>query len=155
ASSIELEMQFSLGPLEYERLRNLLARYIATDDGRERLHELSPISDVASLETEHALTAEAMAYLREHRVPFNEIPFLAQAIDKLNVTGTALEISEIDAVQTFLSQAEGLRARWKDEAEAFPRLAQKAARMPDLRDLNKHLGRAVRNGEIDEKYSPE
>ena len=53
-------MQFSLGPLEYERLRNLLGRYVATADGRERLHELSPTNDVASLETEHALTAEAI-----------------------------------------------------------------------------------------------
>src|SRR6185369_6434373 len=58
-------------------------------------------------------------------------------------------------IQTFLAQVEALRLRWKDEAEAFPRLAQKAARLPDMRELGKRLGRAVRNGDIDEKYSPE
>src|SRR4029079_10631614 len=62
---------------------------------------------------------------------------------------------EIEAVQSFLNQAEGLRARWKDDREKFPLLASAAHRLPDLRELAKQLGRAVHNGEIDERYSPE
>src|SRR5262245_3847918 len=154
ASSTELDMQFSVGALEYERLKDLLSRYISTAAALEMLQKLAPSNDLKTLEAEHALTAEAMAYLRQQRVPFNEILFLEQAIDKLSVTGATLEIVEVEAVQAFLSHSEGLRARWKDEAEAFPRLAQKTARFPDLRKLNKRLRQAVHNGEIDERYSP-
>jgi DNA mismatch repair protein MutS2 len=148
-------MNFSLVPLEFERLKNLISRYLSTADARSLLDKVVPGSDVKELDAEHELTAEAMQYLREHRVPFNDVPFLDQAIEKLGVTGSSLEIPEIEAVQTFLSQAEGLRFRWKEEVEHFPRLAQKSARLPDLRELSKRLGRAIQNGEVDERYSPE
>ncbi|PYS45908.1 MAG: hypothetical protein DMG13_31090, partial [Acidobacteria bacterium] len=148
-------MNFSLDALEFERLKNLLARYVSTSDARALLEKVTPSTDLNSLEDEHAITAEAMEYLREHRVPFNEVQFLAEAIDKLSVTGAFLEIPDIEAVQAFLTQIESLRVRWKDEVKAFPKLAQRAGRLPDLRELGKRLGRAVRNGEVDEKYSPE
>jgi len=148
-------MDFSLDALEYHRLKELLGRYVSTDAGRLALAGLSPMLDEQKLDAEHAITAEAMAYLREHRVPFNDIALLFQALEKLSVAGSSLEIAEIEAIQSFLSQVEGLRLRWKEEREKFPKLAQTGQRLPDLRDLAKHLGRAIHNGEVDEKYSPE
>jgi DNA mismatch repair protein MutS2 len=148
-------MDFSLQPLEYDRLKDLIGRYLSTDPARELIAALRPSTDQAWLEEEHTLTAESMAYLREARVAFQDIETLGPALHKLTVTGSMLEIAEIEAVQSFLSQAEGLRLRWKDAREKFPRLAATAHRLPDLRELSKQLGRAVRNGEIDEKYSPE
>src|SRR2546425_3677755 len=148
-------MDFSLDALEYHRLKELLGRYVSTDAGRLALAGLSPVLDEQKLDAEHAITAEAMAYLREHRVPFNDIALLSQALEKLSVAGSSLEIAEIEAIQSFLSQVEGLRLRWKEEREKFPKLAQTGQRLPDLRDLAKHLGRAIHNGEVDEKYSPE
>lgn len=146
---------FSVGALEFERLKTLLSRYVSTEDARAAILEIAPSIDLAALESEHELTAEAMAYLRVHRIPFREIEFLAGAMEKLLVDGTALEIPEIEAVQTFLAHIEGLRTRWKEDADAFPRLFQCGARLPDLRELSRQLGRAVQNGEIDERYSPE
>jgi len=148
-------MDFSLDALEYYRLKDLLGRYLSTDAGRFALDELAPMLDEQKLESEHAITAEAMLYLREHRVPFNDIPLLGQALEKLTIVGTTLEIPEIEAIQSFLSHVEGLRVRWKEEREKFPKLSQTGQRLPDLRDLGKHLGRAIQNGEVDERYSPE
>lgn len=148
-------MNFSLDALEYDRLKDLLSRYLATDAGRAALSEVRPIIDHQKLDSEHAITAEAMSYLREHRVPFSDIPLLAQALDKLGIAGATLEIPEIEAIQSFLSQVEGLRARWKEEREKFPKLAQTGQRLPDLANLGKQLRRAIQNGEVDDKYSPE
>jgi DNA mismatch repair protein MutS2 len=148
-------MDFSLDALEYFRLKDLLSRYVSTTAARHALDDLAPVVDAGRLSDEHAITAEAMQYLREHRVPFNDIALLPQAIDRLTVAGAVLEISEIEAIQSFLVHTEGLRVRWKEEREQFPKLAQTASRLPDLRDLIKHLGRAIQNGEIDEHYSPE
>jgi len=145
----------SLDALEFERLKKLLSRYVSTDNGKSLLGSLTPSTNVSELEAEHTLVAEAMAYLRIQRVPFRDVPVLAAAIDKLAVTGSRLEIEEIEGVQVFLSQIEGLRVRWKEETEVYPNLARKAARFPDLRDLAKRLGQAVHDGEVDERYSPE
>src|SRR5207237_10549392 len=100
-------MEFSLDALEYYRLKELLGRYISTDAGRFALDELTPLLDEQKLESEHAITAEAMSYLREHRVPFNDISLLGQALEKLAIAGATLEIPEIEAIQSFLSQIEG------------------------------------------------
>src|SRR5262245_59262364 len=141
-------MDFSLDALEYYRLKDLLGRYVSTVAAHHVLDELEPIQDQEKLEREHAITAEAMQHLREHRVPFHDIPLLPQALEKLTVAGSVLEVIEIEAIQSFLSHAEGLRVRWREEREKFPKLAAAAQRLPDLRDLAKHLGRAVQNGEV-------
>jgi len=148
-------MNFSLEALEYYRLKELLGRYVSSDAARHALDELEPGVHAEKLDGEHAITSEAMEYLREHRVPFQNIELLPQAVEKLGVSGSILEIPEIEAIQSFLSHTEGLRVRWKDDREKFPKLAQGAQRLPDLRQLSSHLGRAIRNGEIDENYSPE
>jgi DNA mismatch repair protein MutS2 len=148
-------MNASLDALEFARLKALLARYVSTEDGKALLLALTPSTNLGELEAEHALVAEAMDYLRVQRVPFREVPLLTPALEKLQVAGSRLDIEEIEAVQVFLGQIEGLRVRWKDEAEAFPSLAKKAGRLPDLRDLAKRLGQAVHDGEVDDRYSPE
>src|SRR6267142_1116929 len=144
-------MDFSLDAIEYYRLKDLLGRYVSTDAGRTALTELEPTVNAQKLESEHAITAEAMSYLREHRVPFNDIPLLGQALEKLAVVGTTLEIPEIEAIQSFLSHVEGLRVRWKEEREKFPKLSQTGQRVPDLGQLSKHLKRAIQNGEVDDR----
>jgi DNA mismatch repair protein MutS2 len=148
-------MDFSAVPLEYCRLKDLLGKYVSTDPGRAALDELQPQTDDAALEQEHDITAQAMTWLREHRVPFPNITFLKEALEKLNVAGSMLDIEEIESITSFLGHVEGLRLRWKDDREQFPKLAQAANRLPDMRELSKHLGRAIHSGEIDEKYSPE
>lgn len=148
-------MNVSLEPLEFERLKKLLSRYVSTEDGRQLLTGIEPSTELASLEASHTLVAEAMAYLRVQKVPFRETLLLGAAMEKLGVEGSRLDIEEIEAVQAFLGQLEGLRVRWKDEAEAFPNLSKLAGRIPDFRELIKRLGRAVHDGEVDERYSPE
>ena len=71
-------MKFSIAALEFERLKSLLSRFVSTKDARAAVADIAPSTDVAQLETEHALTAEAMAYLRVHRIPFRQIEFLAE-----------------------------------------------------------------------------
>src|SRR5437016_591973 len=115
-------MNFSLDALEFYRLKDLLGRYVSTGAARHVLDELEPIPDLVKLDHEHAITAEAMLYLREYRVPFNDVALLPEAIDKLSVAGSVLEIAEIEAIQSFLAHIEGLRIRWKEHREKFPKL---------------------------------
>src|SRR5207237_232208 len=127
-------MDFSLDSLEYYRLKELIGRYVSTVAGHHLLDELSPSHNQEALESEHSITSEAMQYLREHRVPFNDIALLPVALEKLTVAGSVLEVSEIEAIQSFLAHIEGLRIRWREEREQCPKLAHTAQGLPDLRD---------------------
>src|SRR5690349_24149425 len=99
-------MDFSLHSLEYDRLKELLGRFLSTDAARAVLQDLQPSTDVASLEEEHTITAEAMTYLRELRVAFSDIALLSEALDKLTIAGARLELPEIEDIQRFLIQVE-------------------------------------------------
>ncbi len=90
-------MDFSLDALEYYRLKELLGRYVSTDAGRFALDDLAPMLDEQKLESEHVITAEAMSYLREHRVPFNDVPLLGQALEKLAIAGRSFPKSKVCA----------------------------------------------------------
>ncbi len=147
-------MDFSLRALEYDRLKKLLGRYVTGEGALELLAAVEPIRDREVLEDQHALNREAMDYLREHRVSFSDIPLLGSLVGKLDLRGVTLDVSEVEALQDFLGQAEGFRTRWKSDAGDFPLLAARARRFPDLRELGSLLGRAVRRGEINEDYSP-
>ena len=147
-------MVSSLRALEYDRLKKLLGRYITSEGALEFLAALEPIRDRDALEDQHSLNREAMDYLREHRVSFSDIPSLGSLLGKLDLRGVTLDVSEVEALQDFLGQAEGFRTRWKSDAGGFPLLAGKARGFPDLRELGFLLGRTVRGGEINEDYSP-
>src|SRR5438093_10455217 len=112
-------MDFSLDALEYYRLKDLVGRYISTEAGKFALDDLAPIADEQKLESEHAITSEAISYLREHRVPFQDIALLGQVLEKLSVEGVMLEIPYIEAIQVFLAQVEGLSVRRKADWESL------------------------------------
>ena len=148
-------MDFSLDALEYTRLKDLLGRYVSTDAGRQLLGQ--SCADCRSARSSMPNTRSRRRRCRicaSIEFPSTTFHCLPQALEKLGVAGSTLEIGEIEAIQSFLSHAEGLRLRWKDEREKFPKLAGAGNRLPDLRDLSKHLGRAIQNGEVDENYSP-
>jgi DNA mismatch repair protein MutS2 len=145
---------FSLDALEYPSLKELLARYVRSEVGRGHLHRLGPTLDREDLEFRHALNREAMTYLRESRVPFADIPLLAQLLPRLGLIGTTFEIEEIEAVQDFLSEVRTFRTRWRDEGTHYPLLAGKAQGFPNLGSLTVLLERAIRAGEINEDFSP-
>jgi len=53
-------MDFSLDALEFYRLKDLLGRYVSTIAARHVLDELEPMLDEEKLESEHAITGEAV-----------------------------------------------------------------------------------------------
>src|SRR5438034_1915100 len=100
-------MSFSIETLEFELLKHLLSRYVSTEEARSAIAAIVPSVELSVLESTHELTTEAMSYLRVNRVPFRQTEFLAEAMEKLRVAVSFLEIPEIEAVQRFLGHIEG------------------------------------------------
>jgi DNA mismatch repair protein MutS2 len=147
-------MDFSLEPLEYHRLKQLVKPYIQSPEGKALLDRLEPTTDRGGLEARHALNGEAMEYLRDHPLGFSQIPLLSSVLERLGLAGITLTIQEIEAVVELLSEVEAFRTRWSTDLQEFPLLAARARVFPDLKILRLLLGRAVSGGEINEDFSP-
>ena len=106
-------MKTSIEVLEFEALRQLLGRYIASAPGKRELENVRPHADRARLNHDLAEAGEAIQYLtiatrpqpsshagrQDHhgaaiRIEFGGIPDVQPAVHKLHIEGAALEPSD-------------------------------------------------------------
>lgn len=158
----------SLELLEYDRLRDLLARYVESPGGRRLLDRMAPLPDRAAARDALDEAAEAIAWLREQQKPaparrsapaplrFAGLPDVAAAEARLRIEGAVLEPSEIHALCIMLERAAEVRQALAPRAAEFPRLAARAASIADFRDaLREVSGRILPDGSIADDASPE
>lgn len=153
--------------LEFPRLREIVRGYTTCAPGRAHVEALAPGHDRAALESAFALIGEVMAYLRAgHELGFGALADPAAWLPRLEVPGSVLAPGEIlDAgslleatallKQVFRAAGAGAAPAKEVDAAKFPRLAARAAALPDLRQLSAAIRRAVLpNGEISDDASP-
>jgi DNA mismatch repair protein MutS2 len=151
----------SAGLLEYEDLRSLMARYVGSAMGHEELERMRPSTGRASLEHEHELNAEAMAYLRAAsqiqptargaalRLHFRDIPDCRQTAGKLRIEGAVLEGKEIFDLLSALNRTGDARLILTSVRQRFPLLARMADRIGELRTMTAELsGRILPDGSL-------
>ena len=141
----------SLELLEYDRLRDLLARYVESPGGRRLLDRMAPLPDRAAARDALDEAAEAIAWLREQQKPaparrsapaplrFAGLPDVAAAEARLRIEGAVLEPSEIHALCIMLERA----------AEVRQALAPPRGRVPApgrTRRLHRRLPRRAARG---------
>jgi DNA mismatch repair protein MutS2 len=147
--------------LEFEALRELLARYVRTPLGRAELARVAPGSDRAAIESTLADTAEAIEHLRTAsqpqpasrgaaiRVRFELGADPAPAVTRLGIEGATLDAAEIYELTRLLDLAADARAVLLPARERFPRLAAHASGIADLRDLARQLrGKILPDGSL-------
>jgi DNA mismatch repair protein MutS2 len=133
--------------LEFESLRELLARYVPSPLGRAKLAALQPRSDREALTRDLAEAAEAVEYLRAAgkpqpaargaaiRISFEGIPELREAVHKLHIEGAALDPKEIFDVFSLLDRAADAKSVLNAVAERFPLLGARGAAIGEFRQL--------------------
>ncbi|MGC8795193.1 MAG: endonuclease MutS2, partial [Bryobacteraceae bacterium] len=154
--------------LEFEALRELLGRYVATPLGRAELERLAPGSDRAAIENELAEVEEAIAYLEAASRPqpaargaavrfrFDGLLDPGEALGRLRIEGAALEPRQILGLCELLDRASDIRAVLLAAAPRFPKLAARAAAMGEFRSLLKTLaGKILPDGTVADDASPE
>ncbi len=135
--------------LQFAELLELVARYAGSHAGRQLVADLEPHSERAELESALADAGEAIAYLRELqgaqdggtgtllRLRFDQLRDVEPCLRILQVEGASLEGREIlDLFHNFALAGE-FRGALLAVTARFPRLAQGAHRLADLRDLAK------------------
>lgn len=151
-------MLWSTDILEYDALKAVVRRFVASPLGKARLEELAPGTDQAALEETLADVGEALHYVREAEEPvrFGAIPEIQTAAAKLRIEGTVLDPLEIQALVTFLMQADHIRSVLQKERARYPRLAAHADAIDNFGPAVKALaGKITPEGTVDDNASPE
>jgi DNA mismatch repair protein MutS2 len=144
----------STGLLQFEELKDLLAGYAGTEAGSDLITALEPHRDRSALEADLAEAGEAISYLREistaqHagrgaaiRLRFDQLRDVHAAVRTLRVEGASLDGREILDLFHTLAIAAEYRAILLSVSDRFPRLANRAHRLADLRDIARRYERA-------------
>jgi len=140
--------------LQFDELKELLAQYAGSAAGRQLVSELEPHNQLSLLERDLVEAGEAIAYLREVsgvqaaaagaaiRLRFDQLRDIGGTLRVLNVEGASLEGHEILDLFHTLGLAGEYRVILLAAAGRYPRLAQCAARLADLRDLARRYQRS-------------
>jgi DNA mismatch repair protein MutS2 len=153
--------------LEWEHVRGLVARYVATAAGHAELERVQARDDRGALERELAEAGEAMAYLRAASAPqsagqgaairinLNNLPDVRVSVQKLRIEGTALEPREIFDLIAFLDRASDAKSFLTAAGERFPLLAARAAAIGEFRQLLHEVeGKIQPDGTVLDSASP-
>jgi DNA mismatch repair protein MutS2 len=159
-------MRSSAPVLEFEGVRDLIARYISTDMGRRELDKLEPRQDRESLEPDLAEAGEAIEYLRTAsrpqtaargaaiRLDFGGLPDTEPAVHKLRIEGASLEPREIFGVFALLDRAADAKSLLAAASPRFPLLGTRAQTIGDFRTLLRELdGKILPDGSVSDDAS--
>jgi len=147
--------------LEFEALRKLLERYVASPLGRIGLAGVAPHTDRARLVEDLEEAAEAAEYLRSAakpqpaargaaiRLDFTSIPDLTEAVHKLRIEGATLEAREIFDMAGLLDRAADAKSILNAVAGRFPRLGARGQLLGEFRALLRDLeGKILPDGTV-------
>jgi DNA mismatch repair protein MutS2 len=153
--------------LEWENVRALVRRFMATSAGDAELEKTAPSIDRPAIERSLAEVGEGMAYLRDAaapqasgkgaaiRVNLNGLPNVTISVQKLRIEGAALEPREIFDLIGFLDRAADAKSFLMAAVERFPLLAARAAAIGDFRDLLRTVeGKIQADGTVLDSASP-
>ena len=143
--------------LEFASLRELLLGYTTCAPGRRAIEALEFTQDRVALEGAFASIAEAAEWLRAGReMGFGALADPAPWLARLAVRVNVLAPGELLDAASLADATGDLKATLRHESEKFPRLAGRAATLPDLGWMAAAVRHAILpNGEVSDDASPE
>jgi len=159
-------LRTSVEVLEYESLRQLVGRFVASPLGRRELAKVQPHADHGRLAEDLAEAGEAIEYLRAAgrpqpaargaaiRIDFTGLPDPGAVVHKLHIEGAGLEPKEIFDLVLLLDRAADAKSVLTAAAERFPRLGRRAHSVGDFRALLQDLqGKILPDGTLSDHAS--
>lgn len=143
----------SLNTLEYEEIKQDLARHAVSYEGRRYVNELAPMTYLPAIHRAMDETDEAYELLgRGASVP---LPSLEGIESIMSLLGTGYMYNEQDlmSVCTFLNSCSQLRKYMASKEQSAPRIATYGASLQELRHVREEIERCIRFGVIEDQAS--
>lgn len=143
----------SLNTLEYMDIKEDLARYAVSYEGRRYVSEMTPMTHLPAIHRALEETEEARELLeRGSSVP---LPSLEGIEWMMSLLGTGYLYNEQDlmAVSTFLHSCGQLRKYMASKEQNAPRIAAYAASLVELKHVSEEIERCIRFGVIEDQAS--
>ena len=132
--------------LEYYRIRNSIAGYASSAEGRAFIESKEPSVNKDQIDAEKKLTADWMkSLISPNPVKLTGFNECAPLFQMLNVEGSVLELEQIASLGGFCRSAVQFKTQLENEAvrAQFPVLAEKASLIPDLSAASAKIFRII------------
>ncbi|WP_258112008.1 endonuclease MutS2 [Alicyclobacillus sp. SP_1] len=148
----------ALGTLEFDKVRERMARYVACSLGRERMMSVAPFVSLAEAREELSAVDEALtATLRYGTAPFGGITDIRGSVQRARIGGL-LSVEQLSAVAAWLAGIRALRqyvTRLPDSS-LYPHLVAVVESLFPGRDLERAIREVIaEDGTILDRASPE
>ncbi|MFD2445624.1 endonuclease MutS2 [Bacillus sp. CGMCC 1.16607] len=141
--------------LEFTRIKEMIASYALTNEGKNQVLGLLPSVNKRQIEGWLAELSEAVAILKmSSSVPVHGLDGMEQILKGLN-KGVALKTDQLMKLQHFLDSCSKMRRFMKDKEYVAPTVASYVQSISDLPNLEAEIIRCIRNGAIDDYASKE
>jgi DNA mismatch repair protein MutS2 len=146
-----------LGALEFEALREQLARHTQSPLGRALALDIEPTKDRLAIRRALGRTTEASRFLNERgRFGLGGLADPEPLLGRLRVAGAVLDAPELLDVANYIQSGIELRAAFTDHEADFPLLSDVALALPDLgKSLREIREKILPTGEVNEAASAE
>ncbi|MCM3005445.1 endonuclease MutS2 [Priestia koreensis] len=141
--------------LEYNRVKEDVARFAMTEEGKEQILGLLPSTNKRQLQAQLAEVTEAVAILEKSAsVPLSGLSGMSVLMKQLH-KGTALKVDTLSKLLGFLDSCAKLKRFMKDKQYLAPRVSLYVDGMDDLSAIADEIVRCIRNGRVDDYASKE
>ncbi|WP_442593989.1 endonuclease MutS2 [Neobacillus sp. D3-1R] len=141
--------------LEFNRIKEMIASYALTQEGKNQVLQLFPSVNKRQIEGWLAELTEAVSILQiSSSVPVHGLEGMEQILKGIN-KGVALKADQLMKLHHFLDCCSKMRRFMKDKEHVAPIVTSYVYSISDLPNLEAEIQRCIRNGAVDDYASKE
>ncbi|MEH7075343.1 endonuclease MutS2 [Neobacillus drentensis] len=141
--------------LEFQQIKETLAKFALTKEGREKIDCLTPSTNKKQIEAWLDEVSEAVEILRKSAsVPVHGLDGMDALLTNMN-KGVALRADQLAKLYDFLDCCGKMRRYMKDKVYYAPRVSSYVDGIDELPELANEIIRCIRNGRVDDYASKE
>jgi len=141
--------------LEVQEIKERIAEFALTNEGKEKIYNLTPSTHLKQIEAWLDEVSEAVKILeKSSSVPVHGLGGMEQLLSKLN-KGTALRPDQLSKLHDFLDCCGKMRRFMKDKEYYAPRVTSYVEVIEELPELAGEIIRCIRSGRVDDYATKE
>jgi len=147
--------QHTLNTLEFQQIKDTIASYALTKEGKVKIECLTPSTNRKQIEAWLDEVSEAVEILKKSAsVPVHGLDGMESLLNNMN-KGVALRADQLAKLYDFLDCCGKMRRYMKDKVYYAPRVSAYVDGIEELPDLASEIIRCIRNGRVDDYASKE